>query len=342
MSTVDVIWFVRDEEFRLLRLHRAAVLTAAALLLVSRAALADPAILLFPAIGQPGQVTVAGRVLKEAPSRGSSTLSRNLRRLMAPNWEGAPVKVAFAGARGEATSTHDGAFEVTFTAPAGKPFPPGLVPVEASVPGAVAKSAVEVVSPRAPFIVISDFDDTLALTHVTDKVKMVEAALLEDFDSQTPVAGMNALYRCLRQDKPAPPAFALVSGSPVQYVPRTARFLAHHQFPFFGLYLRDLGPGTLRDYKQPYIRQLLKTLPQRAVLVGDSGEHDPEVYAQMRTEFPGRVARIYIRDAGRTEEKKRFEGMVLFQHPREAAWDAMSQGLASESCVRTAFTELPQ
>ena len=133
------------------------------------------------------------------------------------------------------------------------------------------------------------------------------------------------------------PAFALVSGSPVQYVPRIATFLTRNAFPSFGMYLRDLGPGTLSNYKQPAIRRLMSQFPQPVVLVGDSGEKDPEVYEQIREEFPGRVKAIYIRDAGHTEDPERFTDMVLFKEAREAAAQAVKSGMADAACVSAAF-----
>jgi phosphatidate phosphatase APP1 len=73
------------------------------------------------------------------------------------------------------------------------------------------------------------------------------------------------------------------------------------------------------------------------VLVGDSGEKDPEVYEQIREEFPGRVKAIYIRDAGHAEDKERFTDMVLFREAREAAAHAVKSGLADAACVAEAF-----
>jgi len=104
-----------------------------------------------------------------------------------------------------------------------------------------------------------------------------------------------------------------------------------------GLYLRELGPGTLSNYKQPLIRALLHALPHQVVLIGDSGEKDPEVYAQLRDELKGRVRRIYIRNAGKSSDARRFRDMVLFDTPEEAARDAVEQGLASPTCVEESF-----
>ena len=308
-------------------------------LLLAAPSWADAAVLLFPAVGTPGLVTLSGRVLKHAPSTGSSTFSKNLRRLTSSNWEGATVEVRYADRSAEVVSGHDGNFSVTLPGDK-KPFEVGLATAEAHVKGAEAGIAtVDIVATTAPFFVVSDFDDTLAVTNVINGSGLVKAALLEDEKSQPVVEGMSAFYGCLKDDKPARPAFALVSGSPAQYLGRVREFLNSHGFPVFGIYLRDIGPKTLSNYKQPVIRALLKEVPNQVVLIGDSGEHDPEVYGQMRTEFPERVKAIYIRDAGHAEDAKRFPGMFLFKHPREAALDAVKQGLAAAECVARAFPE---
>lgn len=295
--------------------------------------------LLFPAVGTPGQVTLSGRVLKHAPSTGSSTFSKNLRRLTSSNWSGASVEVRYADRTAQVESGHDGNFSVTLSGEK-KPFEVGLATAEAKVKGAdTGIATVDIVATTAPFFVVSDFDDTLAVSNVVNSSRLVKAALLQDENSQPVVEGMAAFYGCLKDDKPARPGFALVSGSPAQYLGRVRQFLNTHGFPVFGIYLRDIGPSTLSNYKQPVIRALLQGMPNEVVLVGDSGEHDPEVYRQMRAEFPERVKAIYIRAAGKAEDAKRFEGMVLFKQPREAALDAVSKGLASADCVARAFPE---
>jgi len=306
------------------------------------AAQAAPLVLLFPAVGQPDKVVLSGRVLKHAPTGGSSTASKNLRWLTSSNWEGAKVEVRFAGRTATATSGHDGNFEVTLTPGDGRHFEPGLSTAEAHVDDAETGIAtVDIISPQAPFFVVSDFDDTLAVTNVA-KGGALSAGLFKDASTQPVVEGMAGFYGCLRADKPARPVFALVSGSPVQYVGRITQFLARHGFPVFGLYLRDFGPKTISGYKQPLIRALLGTLTQPAVLVGDSGEKDPEVYAEIRDEFPERIKAIYIREAGGPQDAKRFEGMLHFTHPREAALDAVAKGLADAACVQAAFAAEPK
>lgn len=301
-------------------------------------ALAQPELLLFPAVGSTRRVTVYGRALQKAQSQSRLALKRNVKNLLNQNAEGLPVELRLLGQTAKVTSGHDGNFEATFDAPDGG-FAPGQHPVEAAcAPAVTARSTVEVAADQAPFFVVSDFDDTVAVTNVLDKKGLLKAALLEDEKSQPVVPGMSAFYGCLREaQKSRPPVFALVSGSPVQYAPRIAGFLARHGFGPFGLYLRDLSPSTLADYKQPVIRRLLQSMPHPVVLVGDSGEHDPEVYRQIASEFPGRVRATYIRDVGRSSDPGRFRDMVLFKEPVAAATDAAQKGLLPAACAARAF-----
>jgi phosphatidate phosphatase APP1 len=317
--------------------NASARIVALVLVLASATALAGPAVLLAPVLGRPEGVTLKGRVLADAP-HGSTALSRNLRRLAARNWKGAKVAVSFQGVEALVTSGDDGDFQVTLQPPKGRTFPVGSHEAKAHVTGASTRVRVEVIADAAPFLVVSDFDDTLAISEVTQPDKLVTNALLRDADTQQVVPGMAGFYGCLGADSGAVPAFALVSGSPVQFGPRVSTFLSRNGFPAgFGVYLRDIGPGTLSDYKQPIIRGLLQRFPHPVVLVGDSGEKDPEVYAQIRDEFPGRVRAIYIRDAGNSADAARFKDMVLFKDVRTAAEHAAQAGLARRACLSTAF-----
>jgi phosphatidate phosphatase APP1 len=54
-------------------------------------------------------------------------------------------------------------------------------------------------------------------------------------------------------------------------------------------------------YKLRSIETLLQQLPQRRfVLVGDSGQHDPEVFGELARRFPRQVQQVFIRDVGRS------------------------------------------
>jgi phosphatidate phosphatase APP1 len=78
-------------------------------------------------------------------------------------------------------------------------------------------------------------------------------------------------------------------------------FMDHNGVPRGPLFLRDWSPLTLKGrtkrHKLAVIRQLITAYPELPfVLIGDSGEHDPEIYAEAVREHPGRIKAIYIRD----------------------------------------------
>jgi hypothetical protein len=74
-----------------------------------------------------------------------------------------------------------------------------------------------------------------------------------------------------------------------------------------------------RKSKSGVIRGLMKRLPNRSfVLVGDSGEKDPEIYAKIASKFPKQVIRICIRqieanplDGPRLDAIYRRHGMIV-------------------------------
>jgi phosphatidate phosphatase APP1 len=298
----------------------------------ARAAGDEPALLVPPALGRPDTVWIFGRVLEEAHGRHGPTAFRNARVLTASNLPGARVEVRFLGRTATAVSGHDGEFEVELAAAPGAPFPAGAQPVEVSTGKVTLTSTVQVIPPDAPFIVVSDFDDTVAVTHVESKRKVLATTFLKDAETQPAVYGMARFYQCLAAAGPARPGFAYVSGSPIQLAPRVARFLEKNGFPPAALHLRNLGPDSLSGYKEPVLRKLAARFPQPLVLVGDSGEKDPEIYAALARELPGRVKRVYIRRAGPPGAPSRYAGALLFADPAEALQDAEALGLAPAEC----------
>jgi len=156
----------------------------------------EPALLLPPSLGRADAVWIAGRVLEEAHGNHGPTVTRNGRTLGAANLEGARVGVSFLGRTATAVSGHDGEFEVELLAAPGAPFPPGPQVAEVRVGATRASAIVHVVAGDAPFIVVSDFDDTVAVTHVESKRALIATTFLMDAATQPAVPGMARLYSC--------------------------------------------------------------------------------------------------------------------------------------------------
>jgi phosphatidate phosphatase APP1 len=318
------------------RALRAVLLSAvllAALLSPPRARADTPALLLPANLGRPDVAWVFGRVLEEKHGEHGPRPWRTLRQLTGHNLPGAKVEVSFLGRTASAVSGHDGEFEVALRPAPGEAFPTGAQDAEVRVGSVRARATVLVVPADAPFLLVSDFDDTVAVTNVTDRDKMLESTFLEDAETQPAVPGMAALYRCFAAAG-APNAY--VSGTPVQLAPRVARFLEKNGFPKAALHLRNLGWKNLTGgYKEPALARLATRFPGLPfVLVGDSGERDPEIFAAFQRAHPGRVLRAYVRKATASPgPAARFQGMLLFAAPVEAAADAEARGLVRRGCA---------
>jgi phosphatidate phosphatase APP1 len=128
---------------------------------------------------------------------------------------------------------------------------------------------------------------------------MLRRTFSEPFES---IPGMSQLYR---EWSKSGALFHYVSSSPWQIYDALNEFLHLDGFPAGSMHLKWF---RLRDElfkrwsiirrksKSGVIRGIVKRLPQRQfILVGDSGEKDPEMYAKLATRHPRQIARICIR-----------------------------------------------
>ena len=147
--------------------------------------------------------------------------------------------------------------------------------------------------------VITDIDDTIKLTEVNSRRRMLLRTFAEPFEA---IDGMASAYQKWAEQGAL---FHYVSSSPWQIFDALSQFLVDQNFPAGSMHLKWF---RLRDEifkrwqiirrksKMGVIRNLIKRLPSRSfVLVGDSGERDPEIYAKLASKFPSQVARICIR-----------------------------------------------
>jgi len=173
-------------------------------------------------------------------------------------------------------------------------------------------SQVELVEPTG-FTIVSDIDDTIKLTEVTNRSALLRNTFLESFK---PVPQMAEMYRSWAAEAGA--GFCYLSASPWQLFAPLSEFIQTNQFPAGALLLREfrwkdesffnlfIRPDV---YKTGAIQDLLRRFPKRRfVLVGDAGERDPEIYAEIARKNPDQIARILIRDmTGATTQSERYE-----------------------------------
>ena len=163
----------------------------------------------------------------------------------------------------------------------------------------------------AKFGVISDIDDTVVLSNVINKSKLLLTVALLNERTRVPFEGVASFYRALQEGVSGSennPIF-YVSKSPWNLYTLLVEFFGIHGIPKGPLFLRDVAinqPSPKDHHKMSRIESILNTYPDLPfVLIGDSGEQDPEIYRDLVKAFPDRIRAIYIRsvdpDASRIE-----------------------------------------
>jgi phosphatidate phosphatase APP1 len=88
-------------------------------------------------------------------------------------------------------------------------------------------------------------------------------------------------------------------------------FLDLNDIPLGPLMLRDWGltetdilPTSHGDHKLQAIQDILGTYPHLPfILIGDSGQEDPEIYHEVVRAFPHRILGMFIRDVSSASER---------------------------------------
>ncbi len=300
----------------------------------------DPAVIvLYDGFGTVDGATLGGRVLEDQgldrPRRNESwyrRVKRSVQLLESDEIPHAELELKVLGRRQRIKADKEGLFRLALKGP----LPAGEHRVSARLlrtkrrqrtiegrlqvwPRARSKGSA------APVAVVSDIDDTVLESGVTNKKKLIWRLLTRNATQLKSYAGAPALYRALRA-RGYPIVF--VSGSPVNLYPRLRHFFARQRFPRAPMLLKNLGLSKGSDklfgqraYKLRQIATVQRLLPgYRLLLIGDSGEKDPEIYAAVQRQAPERVVATLIHRV--TDEKassRRFAGQLLFARYAEAA-----------------------
>ncbi len=262
----------------------------------------------YPAYGDGESVTIEGRVveLRDGPSAAADdsrlrNLWRNFRLWINDERKQVPVDLR-VGEFTLRTRTDD---EGYFSQRATLPLPTGWHEIAASGRHGAGRGRLLVVPQANRLGMISDLDDTILISEVTSKPRLLANSFLKNPTQRQAVPGMAALYARTLAANPQPASAPLfyLSASPRQLHESIAAFIAANAFPPGVLITKrvtdDASSDPLFDqfaYKTRQIEAILERLPWvRFVLVGDDGERDPEIYDWVRRRHPERVAEIWIR-----------------------------------------------
>jgi phosphatidate phosphatase APP1 len=259
---------------------------------------------------------IQGRVLQDEPLGAAGEkdrIWRNIentwRRFESDEVPGARLRVRAPGWEQEVVADGEGYFQAQVEPPAFEPtalWQTVELELLQPVPGVRASASVLVPPADAELGVISDIDDTVIETGVTKRLAMARTVFLRNARTRLPFKGVAAFYQALVEGRTGTannPLF-FVSGSPWNLYSLLAEFMDLQSIPRGPILLRDFGLRKLAkkatgEHKLGCIRTILDLYPKLPfILIGDSGEKDPEIYRQVVREVPGRILAVYIRKIG--------------------------------------------
>jgi phosphatidate phosphatase APP1 len=190
----------------------------------------------------------------------------------------------------------------------------GWQPVSATVtePAGVTAAGLALVPPSsARLSIISDLDDTVIRTGVGNLFRLAASTLLANARTRLPFPGVAEFYRALSDGAEGGEInpISYVSSGPWHLHEVVVEFLEARGIPVGPVQLRDWGADRERVFGGGHLLHKLAAIDRVAaawphlpmILVGDSGQHDPEVYVEAAKRYPGRVRAIYIRDVSGPE-----------------------------------------
>ena len=211
-----------------------------------------------------------------------------------------------------------------------------------------AQGVIRLIEPRHGISVISDVDDTIKVSEVLDKVRLLANTFIHSFIPVTGKCdrenesnlllllislGMAELYQNWRS-KNGNMTFHYLSGMPDQLYTLTQEFIYTNNFPDGSFHMRHFGwaLGSLFTFlhsestfthKMNYLRFFFANTVRDFVLVGDSGEKDPEIYGTIAREYPDRVRAIFIR-AIKSESFDDERFLTAFQDVAPEKWQVFN------------------
>jgi hypothetical protein len=161
---------------------------------------------------------------------------------------------------------------------------------------------------------VFDIDDTIKDSNVLDKKALLVNTFLGEYKTVEGIQKIFERVQNLRAD-----AYHYVSASPVQLYLALKSFFEKEKIPKGSFHLRDTtdlsdfiaGKETTIKHKKENIEKLFKAYPKRKfILVGDSGENDPEIYADLQKRYPSKVLLIIIHNVTNEDiNSPRFKNM---------------------------------
>lgn len=315
-----------------------------------------------------------GRVMRQPPlglGERANPASRDvvdvLRRFLRRGYRHVEIEAEFLGARTRVRTDATGYFTVRLTPD--EPVPEdgfwhrmSLSLTDDAGETWAREASVFVPPAGSRRLVVSDIDDTVMFTGVGNTLAMLYRLFVAGAKSRVAFPGVAAFYQALHRGESGEERnpMVYVSRAPWSLYEVLEEFFRLHRIPEGPvLFLRDWGltlqrplPRRAVDHKRDLIEAMLAIYPgHEVILIGDSGQHDPEIYADIVRDHPGRVAAVYIRDVTRPKRDRAVEELgrrlaedghsplLLADDSFEMARHAHAMGLISEAALQEVLTE---
>jgi len=280
--------------------------------------------------GTEDRLYLQGRVLEERgitrPSKTDNwwdNLVNMYRRLHSREVPHARLVARFDGIEEEVQADEEGMFEVWIEPQ--RPLTDGerwqsvglelIEPLSDRQEGPVEATGQVLVPPAdAPFGVISDIDDTVIQSDIGSFLEMVGTFLFSNARTRLPLPGVAAFYRALYEgpDGDATAPMFYVSNGLWNLYDLLEDFFRLHEIPGgpvlllrnWGVYRDELLPTRQRAHKLGLVRPIMDLYADLPfILIGDSGEADPEIYHELVEEHGERILAVYIRNVSHDLER---------------------------------------
>lgn len=169
------------------------------------------------------------------------------------------------------------------------------------------ESRVFVVADEQRIGVVSDVDDTVMVTALPRPMLAAWNSFVLDEHARTATPGMAVMLHRLLEQRPTSPVVYLSTGA-WNVAQTLSRFLSRNLYPSGPLLLTSWGPTEDRwfrsglEHKVTQLDRLAREFPEvRWLLIGDDGQHDPEIYSGFVHRYPEHVAAIVIRNLSPAE-----------------------------------------
>ncbi len=262
------------------------------------------------------QLVVRGRVLstvREAVAKEGQGVWSNFRQIISLFLTDEVANVSVGSGDVSALTDEEGYFTLVLP----KPTKEGWH----DVPVGIASHQVTVLCPafvpseKTRFLVISDIDDTVLETGAYQLWRNLWTSLTGNSLSRHVFPDAIKMMRRLYEDGQNPIFY--VSSSPWNFHGFLSQIFDRNALVRGPMFLRDLGvnetqfvTGTHGDHKGSSIDTILEANPEPpAILIGDTGQHDAEVYLAAIKRHPKRIAAVVLREPGPGPKRKAREAM---------------------------------